>query len=69
MGKDEQICPKCGMGRSKWRVSAGFRMSGQQYCCSGCAQDTGCACEGAKLSRSPRAGAGLGGEAGPGYRA
>lgn len=45
MSKDEQVCPKCGMERSRWSASGGFHMSGQQYCCTGCAQDTGCVCE------------------------
>jgi hypothetical protein len=53
---DERSCPKCGMERSKWSASNGFSMSGQQYCCSGCAQDTGCSCQGASKTQGSQMG-------------
>ncbi len=57
---DERACPKCGMERSKWSSSNGFSTSGQQYCCAGCAQDTGCTCEGAGKTQAGRPDAGQG---------
>jgi hypothetical protein len=41
-------CPRCGMERHGWRGNQGrgVVVSGQTYCCQGCADQTGCDCIG-----------------------
>jgi len=38
-----ESCPRCGMDRKDW-LDDGFRRDGLDYCCLGCAGDTGCTC-------------------------
>jgi hypothetical protein len=42
----QQTCPKCGMAKNQWKGNGGqgVNAGGQTYCCSGCAQGTGCTC-------------------------
>jgi hypothetical protein len=42
----QQTCPKCGMAKNEWKGNGGqgVNAGGQTYCCSGCAQGTGCTC-------------------------
>ena len=42
----QQACPKCGMAKDQWKENGGQGVSqgGQTYCCSGCANGTGCTC-------------------------
>jgi hypothetical protein len=43
----QQACPKCGMAKDQWKENGGQGVSqgGQTYCCSGCANGTGCTCK------------------------
>jgi hypothetical protein len=51
---DEEIdleptsCARCGMEKQDWRGNQGrgYPNEGDVYCCKGCAEDTGCTCEG-----------------------
>ena len=38
-----ESCPRCGMERMDWPTE-GFKRENRQYCCQGCAEDTGCTC-------------------------
>jgi hypothetical protein len=40
----EPKCAKCGIEKSTWEDPKGFNEEGWQYCCRGCAVDTGCTC-------------------------
>ncbi len=40
----EKRCPECGMPETKWPHSDGFAKGRELYCCSGCAEKTGCVC-------------------------
>jgi len=41
-----EVCSRCDMDKSEWSEEAGYQKDGEIYCCSGCADDTGCLCEG-----------------------
>ena len=36
-------CPRCGMDREDW-LGEGFMRDDREYCCQGCAENTGCTC-------------------------
>ncbi len=36
-------CPSCGMPKNEW-PGEGYSHDGENYCCQGCAEDTGCTC-------------------------
>jgi hypothetical protein len=39
----QPICPECGMPKNEW-PGEGYTHEGQNYCCQGCAEGTGCTC-------------------------
>ncbi len=43
----EKVCANCGMSRLEWRGNngQGVTVAGQDYCCLGCADGTGCTCQ------------------------
>jgi hypothetical protein len=40
-------CPACGLAKSEWTVhkGEGYLYDEMTYCCRGCAEDIGCACQ------------------------
>ena len=41
----ELTCPECGMPQSDWAFNGqGYERYGETFCCSGCADGTGCTC-------------------------
>jgi hypothetical protein len=42
----EKVCARCGLSRLEWRGNdgQGYLIAGLEYCCLGCAEDTGCTC-------------------------
>lgn len=36
-------CPGCGMPKNEW-PGEGYSHQGENYCCQGCAENTGCTC-------------------------
>ena len=46
MDIDEQTCPNCGLPKSAWSGDdgEGYTQEDVTYCCSGCAEGTGCTC-------------------------
>lgn len=42
--KDEVICARCGMEKAEWSTPEGVAKDNATYCCSGCAENTGCVC-------------------------
>lgn len=45
MPAEVMTCARCGMESSEWSEPGGVSQTGQVYCCSGCADNTGCVCE------------------------
>lgn len=45
MDTDTRQCSRCGMDKAEWSEEAGYQKEGELYCCSGCAENTGCVCE------------------------
>ena len=43
---EERTCPRCGMEQRLWQGNngQGVTKEGQLYCCTGCANNTGCTC-------------------------
>lgn len=43
---EDQVCPGCGMSKSEWKENRGegYAKDGENYCCRGCAEGTGCTC-------------------------
>lgn len=39
-----EFCPRCGMYRKDWLGKEGFMREDLEYCCQGCAENTGCTC-------------------------
>jgi hypothetical protein len=41
-----RVCKKCGMPEEQWLENGGdgYFLDGKLYCCSGCANGTGCSC-------------------------
>ncbi len=44
-------CPTCGMSLTD-KKTEGFVLTGETYCCRGCAEGTGCTCRDVNASRS-----------------
>ena len=42
-GAPQPFCPGCGMIKNAW-PGEGYTFQGQNYCCQGCAEGTGCTC-------------------------
>jgi hypothetical protein len=44
---DVVVCPECGKPEERWceDEGRGYPFGGQVFCCRGCAEETGCACD------------------------
>jgi hypothetical protein len=43
-GIPQPFCPGCRMVKNEW-PGEGYTLGGQNYCCQGCAEGTGCTCK------------------------
>ena len=45
MHEGGEPCPRCGLRSDHWTNNGqGVESGGDRYCCSGCAEETGCVC-------------------------
>ena len=45
--KESATCDNCGTPKNDW-FEGGYQLGSKQYCCQGCAEQTGCTCTSAE---------------------